>query len=150
VVRKKQYQSVQFSTQIKIIHVISADLWAGAAVQVYNTIGFLSRQDEVRITCILFNDGILKKKLAQQNIETILLDETKNNSILMLFQLIKIVRKIRPHILHVHATKEHFLGKLSALLSFHNSPVVRTVHGIMKVPNNLSFSRFIRSSKEIY
>jgi glycosyltransferase involved in cell wall biosynthesis len=150
VVSKKKNHSVQFPVPLKIIHIISADLWAGAAVQVYNTLRFLSKQDGVSITCILFNDGVLKKKLARQNIETILLDETEQNSISMLFQLIKIFRKIGPHIIHVHATKEHFLGKFSSVLSFNNSPIVRTVHGIMKVPSNLSFFKFIRASLVVY
>jgi len=130
---------------IRILHIISGDLWAGAAVQVYHTLSALSTSDQLYLICAVFNDGILKKGLEKMNIETVLLDERKFNFISMLLRLKKLIQAERPHIIHVHAVKEHFLGKVSTILAHRKIPVIRTVHGDRSVSEGLALGKYVRS-----
>lgn len=129
----------------KILHIISGDIWAGAEVQVFQTISALSKKKEFKVICLLFNDGILRRNLEKKGIETILLDETKHNCFSLCLKLKKIIHKIQPCIIHVHKVKEHFLGRLSSLSIKRKIPVVRTVHGGRKTPGNLPFRQYLRS-----
>ena len=43
---------------VHVCHVISGDLWAGAAVQVYHTVSDLRRRN-VEVSVAVFNDGVL-------------------------------------------------------------------------------------------
>jgi len=44
---------------MRILHIIAGDLWAGAEVQVYNTLASLQKQDGVKVLCVVFNTGVL-------------------------------------------------------------------------------------------
>jgi len=131
---------------IRVLHIISGDLWAGAAVQVYHTLSALNRSHRFYVVCVLFNDGILKTNLEKLNIKTVLLDETKLNSLGMVLRLKELIQTEKPHIIHVHAVKEHFLGKVSTLLSGQRIPIVRTVHGNVGSPRRLALRKFFRVS----
>lgn len=130
---------------IRILHIISGDLWAGAAVQVYHTLSALSRNGKFYVLCAVFNDGVLRRNLEKMNIRTVLLDETKLNSMGMLLSLKKLIEAEKPGMIHVHAVKEHFFGKVSALLANKNIPVVRTVHGDRGAPEGLAWGEYVRS-----
>ena len=128
-----------------IFHIISGDLWAGAEVQVYQTLRALKNNPNIMPVCILFNDGMLASKLRQKKIKTLILDEKKNNSLEILIQLVKICRKLKPDIIHVHHIKEHFLGIFASLSTCHKVPLIRTIHGKSKVPDHVSGFQRIRS-----
>ncbi len=131
---------------IRVLHIISGDLWAGAAVQVYHTLSALSGGQRFYIICVLFNDGILKTNLEKLNIKTVLLDEMKLNPLGMLLKLKKLMQTEKPDIIHVHGVKEHFLGKVSILLSGQRIPIVRTVHGNLGSPRRLALRKFFKAS----
>jgi len=46
-----------------------------------------------------------------------------------LFQLIKIMSKIKPNIVHTHTSKAGVLGRLAVILSFRKCKIVHTYHG---------------------
>ena len=131
---------------MNIIHIISGDIWAGAEVQVYHTVTALSKQSYIKVTCIVFNNGILKKKLEKKNISTIILDESKYSNLSLLLMLKNLINRNDPDLLHVHAVKEHFLGWFASLLCYRKIPIVRTVHGARKVPDNLLFYQSCRAN----
>jgi len=47
--------------KIKILHIISGDLWAGAEVMEFNLIRSLRTRSDLAITVILLNEGNLPK-----------------------------------------------------------------------------------------
>jgi glycosyltransferase involved in cell wall biosynthesis len=48
---------------------------------------------------------------------------------LVLFQLIRLIRKYRPDVVHTHTSKAGMLGRLAAKLSFRGTKIVHTFHG---------------------
>jgi glycosyltransferase involved in cell wall biosynthesis len=130
---------------IRILNIISGDLWAGAAVQVFHTVSALSRSGRFYVFCAVFNDGILKRNLERTKIKTILFDERKLSSIATLLKLRQLIQTEKPHLIHVHAVKEHFLGRVSTILAHGKIPVIRTVHGDRSVPEDLPLGKYVRS-----
>jgi glycosyltransferase involved in cell wall biosynthesis len=130
---------------IRILYIVSGDLWAGAAVQVYHTLSALHRGPGFYVMCVLFSDGTLKTNLEKLNIRTVLLDETKLNSVTTLLRLKQVIQTEKPHLIHVHAVKEHLFEKVSAILANKKIPVVRTVHGYTSVPEGLALGKYVRS-----
>lgn len=129
-----------------LIHVISGDLWAGAESQVYNNLYALKEEDKWNVTCLLFNAGILKNKLDAIGVKTYLIDENTNSTLLMCFKIYKLIREIRPSLLHVHHTKEHLLGLLCSMLIRKKIPLIRTVHGLHGVRSGLPLFQHLRST----
>jgi L-malate glycosyltransferase len=130
---------------MRIFHVISGDLWAGAEVQVYHTLSALKKEEGVSVACILFNDGNLKDNLERCGIRAILFDEGVFSSFELLKKLTEVFQKERPDIVHVHAVKEHFITKVASILSRSSIPLVRTVHGSAGVSRNLPLKQRLRS-----
>jgi glycosyltransferase involved in cell wall biosynthesis len=135
---------------MKILYIISGDIWAGAEAQVYYTLSALIKIRDLSFTCIIFNNGILKDKLESNGIKTILLDETYLNSFMILSKLNKLIQIIKPNFIHVHAVKEHFLAKCSTLFFNNKIPIIRTVHGARKAPDNLPLWKSIRSNLVVF
>jgi glycosyltransferase involved in cell wall biosynthesis len=131
---------------VKVCHIISGDLWAGAEAQAFHTLSDLQKQKKADLAVILFNDGILRQRLRDNGIETIVIDENKHNALVMAMILTRLICKMRPAIIHVHAYKEHILGQIANMLNFNRSTMVRTFHGLSDVPKGLSLIKHIQSS----
>lgn len=131
---------------VDIIYIISGDLWAGAESQVFNTLYDLAKTSRFFYAVILFNNGILAKKLQETCITCFVIDETKYNGFMMLFKISVLLKRLNPKIVHVHAYKEHVLGKIACILSNTKAHIVRTFHGMSEVPAGLSFLKNIRSN----
>ena len=113
---------------IKVTHIASGDLWAGAEVQLFTLAKTLHQFENVTVRVILLNHGELEKRLHEQGILVDVLDETSLNGIQILFRLIKLLRQHRPDVVHTHRIKENILGGLSAKFAG-NIPSLRTAHG---------------------
>jgi glycosyltransferase involved in cell wall biosynthesis len=115
--------------KIKVLHLISGDLWAGAEVQAFTLISELNKNPELKLSTITFNKGRLSQELKQLGLPTYVFDESKNNP----FQLFSKVKKVLSHekvqILHTHRYKENIIGGIAAKL-FGNIQLVKTVHGL--------------------
>lgn len=132
--------------KINLLHIISGDLWAGAESQVYNTLCALNTDEKINVACVLFNNGILKNKLDSIGVPIKVIDESKLNTLRILIKLNEIVKKQNPDIIHVHHTKEHFLGYLSTVLYKKKVQLIRTMHGLHAVRSGLTLYRLLRSS----
>jgi hypothetical protein len=114
---------------MRICQVMSADLWAGAEVQVATTAAFLMNQPDVVLTAVLFNDGWLAARLRGLGVETAIVDERRHNG----FRIAALVRRFliehAVDIVHTHRGKDTVLGTLAAK-SAGVRHVVRTVHGL--------------------
>ena len=113
---------------IKVTHIASGDLWAGAEVQLFTLAKTLHQFENVTVRVILLNHGELEKRLHEQGIPVDVLPETELNGIQIFFRLIKLLRQHQPDVVHTHRIKENILGGLSAKLAG-NIPSLRTAHG---------------------
>ena len=118
---------------IRVVHIASGDLWAGAEAQLYILAKKLSNLSEIALRVVLLNHGILERRLREQRVEVTVLDEKQLGSLQIFWQLYRLLEGIRPHIVHTHRRKENVLGSLAALFVRH-CKCIRTVHGAAEIP----------------
>ena len=112
--------------RMKVMHIISGDLWAGAEVQAYTLLKELRTDCDLHV--ILMNPGELADRLKVLAIPVTLLDESKMNPVKILLDMRKTMLSFRPDIIHTHRQKENILGAIANLLSV-RAKSVRTSHG---------------------
>jgi L-malate glycosyltransferase len=116
---------------LRVMHIISGDLWAGAEVQAYTLLKHL--RTEVELCVILMNPGELSEKLGALGIQPILIAETTHSSFGIICKLFTHIRQFNPDVIHTHRQKENILGSLAnlvcALFKGRLTPSVRTAHG---------------------
>lgn len=116
------------SRDLKILHIASGDLWAGAEVQLCTLAKTLHATPGVTVTIILLNSGTLEQQLRNAGIEVLVLDESKLNGLQIFQTMIHTVRDIQPDVIHTHRIKENIFGSIAARLNG-SLPSLRTVHG---------------------
>jgi len=114
--------------KIKVCHLISGDLWAGAEVQACILLKQLARRSDLEVNVIILNEGKLADKLRAEGIEVLVIDESQNS-------FFRILRSARKHlsernidIVHSHRRKENVLAGLLKR-SGHTRHLIQTVHG---------------------
>ncbi len=110
---------------MKVCHLISGDLWAGAEVQTCTLL--CSLRESVDVSAIILNEGTLAERLRRADIDTHVIPETSNSFFALKRQVAEKLRDIRPDILHTHRYKENILG---AALKHTSGHLVQTVHGL--------------------
>ncbi len=114
---------------MKVCHLASGDLWAGAEVQLATLISGLTKFDDLQLTVILLNSGLLAERIAALNIPVRVLEERAHNSMRLLVKIRRALCEERFDILHTHRFKENIIGGLAGSVS--NVPHhIRTVHGM--------------------
>ena len=109
------------------MHIASGDLWAGAEVQLYTLASQQQRNADTRVSVVLLNPGRLQQALQARGINVIVVDENQHHAGSIFMQLLRILHKHRPDIVHTHRIKENILGGFAAWLK--GIPSVRTTHG---------------------
>ncbi len=116
---------------LRVMHIISGDLWAGAESQAFTLLKHLHRTTSLHV--VIMNQGELLTRLEAEQIPVTLLRESELSSLRILIRLIRIIRTFNPDVLHTHRQKENILGSfanLFASLPFKKrAPSVRTAHG---------------------
>ena len=116
---------------LRVMHIISGDLWAGAEVQAYTLLKHLAK--DVDIFVILMNQGELSEKLQQLGIKIEIIDEKHHSSLSIIFKILRQIRQFKPDVIHTHRQKENILGSIANLLAIafrgKLTPSVRTAHG---------------------
>lgn len=114
---------------LRVLHVASGDLWAGAEAQIYTLLRTLASQfAEVQVAAALMNEGELAERLRRCGIEVHTFDESRLGSVGILMGLLRLMRSWRPDIVHTHRTKENVLAALANRMAG-RVPSVKTVHG---------------------
>ena len=122
----------QFPPKIKVCHLASGDLWAGAEVQVVNACRGLAETGAVEVRAVLLNNGRLADELRSLGIEVSVINEQTTAWWQILWQLARHFRRQPVDILHAHRYKENILGSLAARMS--GVPhVLRTIHGTTEI-----------------
>ncbi|MDQ2076181.1 glycosyltransferase [Marinimicrobium sp. ABcell2] len=111
---------------LRVMHIISGDLWAGAEVQAYTLLSHLKHQCELQV--VLMNPGRLEQELKRLNVPVVVLDETSMGSLAIVRQLRRQMNGFQPHIVHTHRQKENILGSIANVLSV-RAKSIRTSHG---------------------
>lgn len=117
--------------RLKVLHIISGDLWAGAEVQAYTLLTTL--KDHCDLYVVLMNNGELAHKLKLANIATEIVDEQKTSSINILRRLITVIRTTKPDLIHTHRQKENILTSIANIIAartpWKRVRSLRTTHG---------------------
>jgi L-malate glycosyltransferase len=114
---------------LRICQVMSADLWAGAEVQVATAASYLAGRPEVTLTAVLFNDGWLASELRRLGVDVVVVDERRHGALRMVAPIARFLRAHEVDIIHTHRQKDNVIGTIAAMLA--GVPhVVRTVHGL--------------------
>ena len=114
--------------RLRVCHVMSADLWAGAEVQVATVASYLVDAPELDLTAVLLNDGPLAAELRRLGVPVTVIDERTNNALEILTALTRYFRARPVDVVHTHRGKDTVLGALAARLAGVRG-LVRTVHG---------------------
>ena len=125
--------TIDKSHPVRVLHIASGDLWAGAEVQLFTLAKALKNNTNTIVDIVLLNHGILEQKMLDCGINVIVLDESKLNGLTILRQLIHITHQIKPDVIHTHRLKENILGSIAARLNG-NIPSLRTSHGAPEHP----------------
>ncbi|HEQ98436.1 MAG TPA: glycosyltransferase family 1 protein [candidate division Zixibacteria bacterium] len=115
--------------KIRVCHLISGDLWAGAEVQAYTMLKALSHCDDLDIRAIVLNEGKLSGKLRELGIRVDVIDETKNSFRSIRRKLTDLLRGADIDIVHSHRTKENVLAAILKRKGLAGK-LVQTVHGL--------------------
>jgi len=113
---------------LRVLHIISGDLWAGAEVQAFTLMSHLAKMPDTEVMAVLMNEGTLAQKLRAIDIPVFITDEKTTSTLRILIRLRGVLRRWRPDLIHTHREKENILGSL-ANRSCRNVPSMRTVHG---------------------
>jgi L-malate glycosyltransferase len=129
---QRQLARPRLARRAKPLHVcqiISADLWAGAEVQVAAAASYLVEREDIRLTAVLFNDGWLARELDHLGVETCIIDEQRHGALRIVTALTEFLNARDIDVVHTHRCKDNVLGSAAAKLA--GVPVViRTVHGL--------------------
>lgn len=113
---------------LRVLHVASGDLWAGAEVQAFTLMAHLARSPGVEVAAVLLNDGRLAQELRAAGIEVHIVDERQTGAVSIVMRLRRVLQEWRPDVVHTHRIKENILGSVANRLCG-NVPCVRTTHG---------------------
>jgi glycosyltransferase involved in cell wall biosynthesis len=119
--------------KLKIVHLISGDLWAGAEVMACNLLRALKEYTDLDIQVILLNDGRLADELRTSGLAVRVIDERKH-SFWQLFQKSRaVIHATPPDIIHSHRYKENLLALLICKSYQNAANLVTTLHGLPEV-----------------
>ena len=125
-------ESLRDATALRVLTVVSGDLWAGAEVQVYQLLRAARREPRVELQVVVLNPGMLADRLAAEGIAVTVLDESRLGFSDLAREIRALARTWRPAVVHTHRRKEHFLGALAANAC--GAGLVATVHGRSELP----------------
>ena len=132
---------VQAPPVIRVCHIMSADLWAGAEVQVATTAAYLVNEPGVSLCAVLLNEGRLASELRRLGVRVTVVDETRTSALGIVAFLIELLREQRIDLVHTHRYKDTVLGCIAARIA--GVPyAVRTIHGLREPMTGWARIRF--------
>jgi len=117
---------------LRILHIASGDLWAGAEVQLYYLAKALNTTDGIILKVVLLNPGELQHRLQNNSIDVEVINEKQYGFFTLLAKFKQIVSTFSPDVIHSHRYKENILGSLIVRNRPHTRSV-RTVHGDQEI-----------------
>jgi len=115
---------------VRICHVISGDLWAGAEVMGLRLLTGLAGMKEVELSAILLNEGKLAWEIRTLGVPIDVVDEAQLNFFQIYKRFHENLRMFQPDIVHTHRLKENILGYLSSRKAGRGISLICTQHGL--------------------
>jgi glycosyltransferase involved in cell wall biosynthesis len=106
---------------LRVAHLVSGDLWAGAEAASLHLIRALHRRADVDVVAVLLNAGVLEERLRDAGVSVALVPEP-GRGFLSLARSVR-TRLSRTDLVHAHRYKENLLAALSG------RPWIATQHG---------------------
>jgi L-malate glycosyltransferase len=113
---------------LRVTHLASGDLWAGAESQLVNLVLALRANPAVDPDVVLLNGGLLAQRLRNADIRVTILDERRLGAMAIVRALRAHAAHRRTQVLHTHRYKENVLGS-AIRLSQHGLRTMRRLHG---------------------
>ncbi len=117
---------------MKICHIVSGDLWAGAEAMVSVLLEGSKRFPELELSVIILNEGVLADRVRSLQIPLKILPEKEQTFFQLQRKIKKIIMESEPAIVHTHRYKENLLGYL-ATRKQKDVRLVATQHGLPEV-----------------
>jgi L-malate glycosyltransferase len=114
--------------KIKVCHLASGDIWAGAEAQLTLLVSSLQKMPEFDTSVVLLNDGGPASELRRRGVSTTVIPESRHAAPSIVRRLVGHFARHQVDILHTHNFKDNILGILSTLPRG-GCRRVRTVHG---------------------
>jgi len=118
---------------LKVVHIASGDLWAGAEAQIFTLLSTLRQRDDIQLHAIILNPGELAQRLSNIGINTTVFDEGKLSSIDIFLRLRRLLSTFKPDVVHSHRKKENILATFANITTI-QCPSVSTIHGTQEQP----------------
>lgn len=118
---------------MRICHLISGDLWAGAEVMAFNLLRELRKFPDLDLSVIIFNESRLAGELSAQKIAVWVLDEHRESFPRLVLKVRGFLRRHFPQVIHSHRYKENILGFLGKC---RRAKMVATQHGMPESGNS--------------
>jgi L-malate glycosyltransferase len=114
---------------LKVCHIASGDLWAGAEVQVANLVAQLKKDCAIEVALLLMNEGRLAEQARNAGVRTEVLNERANGFRTLIAKAKAFLQHFQPQILHSHRYKENVLAAM-ARSAAGGPALIRTQHGM--------------------
>lgn len=102
------------ATKLKVVHVISGDLWAGAEAMACNLLSCLNGYPDLALSVVLLNEGRLADGLREQGVTVHVIDERRHSFGEIVRASRALLRASPPDVIHSHRYKENILTLLAA------------------------------------
>ncbi len=142
---------MKLKRQRKVLQIITKSNFGGAQKYVLELSSEI-KNNGLDITVALGGNGILKEKLQKAGIRTTTIKSLKKNinilsDLKVFFEIIKLIRKYKPDIIHLNSSKIGGIGGLAARICF-VPKIIFTIHGLAFNENRSFLSKII--IKKIY
>ncbi|MBU5613506.1 glycosyltransferase family 4 protein [Geomonas azotofigens] len=133
---------------IKLCHIISGDLWAGAEVMACHLLREQAGDAELQLNALVLNEGRLAAELREAGCAVTVLDEKRYGFASLLGLVRGHLEKMHPDLIHSHRYKENLLALLgSAGLG---ARLVATQHGLPETGNGRSALTSIKTNLNFF
>jgi glycosyltransferase involved in cell wall biosynthesis len=128
---------VNISAKVKICHIASGDLWAGAEVQVFNILAGLKKLGWFDLYAIIMNQGRLYEEISGIGINVYLVEEKKVGLSRQIFMIRSFIRDNGIRIIHSHRYKENILSGIVSLSLGNKCRLLKTQHGSFDIATTI-------------
>lgn len=114
---------------IKVLHIFSGDLWAGAEVMTFNLLSELSQNPHIHVIALALNRGALTDKLNKIGITAHIVPEHQHTFPGIIVKAYQLLKNENIDVIHAHRYKENIIGFILAKL-LNIKKIVTTSHGL--------------------
>jgi len=115
---------------MRVCHVISGDLFAGAEMMCLRLLSGLAGMNGMELSAIVLNEGKLATGIRTLGISVTVLDEARTGFPRILWGVRRLLSAFRPDIVHTHRQKENILGYLASRGVDRGIRLICTQHGL--------------------